>query len=205
LERLSETKEGDMKVGRVNAFAVRYPEPNNDGKVRSLTLVKIETDDGVVGWGEAITGAQATSLAVAFVVERRLAPMIVGEDPRDVPHLWQQLRDATYWDGNGGLVSFGISAIDMALWDVAGRAAGVPLYELLGGRRQDRVRACASTIFASNDLDRVASEFRGFVAQGYTAVKAAGVTTCRSPLVATRRAISHWRGPSGTPSGPLST
>lgn len=160
-----------MKVGRVNAFAVRYPEPNNDGKIRSLTLVRVETDDGVVGWGEAITGAQETSLAVAFVVERRLAPMIVGEDPCDVPRLWQKLRDATYWDGNGGLVTFGISALDMALWDVAGKAAGVPLYQLLGGKRQDRVRACASTIFASGDLDRVGSEFRGFVAQGYTAVK----------------------------------
>jgi L-alanine-DL-glutamate epimerase-like enolase superfamily enzyme len=160
-----------MQVGRVQAFAVRYPEPNNDGKIRSLTLVRIETDDGIVGWGEAITGAQETSLAVAFVVERRLAWLVVGEDPRDVPRLWQQLRDATYWDGNGGLVSFGISAIDMALWDIAGKAAGVPLYELLGGRRVDRLRACASTIFASGDLDRVGREFRGFAAQGYTVVK----------------------------------
>jgi L-alanine-DL-glutamate epimerase-like enolase superfamily enzyme len=160
-----------MKVGRVEAFAVRYPEPNNDGKIRSLTLVRIETDDGIVGWGEAITGAQETSLAVAFVVERRLAPMIVGEDPRDVPRLWQKMRDATYWDGNGGLVTFGISAIDMALWDVAGKAAGQPLYELLGGKRQDRVRACASTIFATDDFGRIAHEFRRFVDQGYTAVK----------------------------------
>ncbi len=160
-----------MKVGRVEAFAVRYPEPNNDGKIRSLTLVRIETDDGIVGWGEAITGAQETSLAVAFVVERRLAPMVVGEDPRDVPRIWRNLLDATYWDGNGGLVTFGISALDMALWDVAGKAAGVPLYQLLGGKRQDRVRACASTIFATDDLDRVGREFHGFVAQGYTAVK----------------------------------
>lgn len=84
-----------MRVGRVQAFAVRYPEPNNDGKIRALTLVRVETDDGLVGWGEAITGGQETSLAVAFVVERRLAPLVVGHDPRDVASVWSRLRDAT--------------------------------------------------------------------------------------------------------------
>jgi L-alanine-DL-glutamate epimerase-like enolase superfamily enzyme len=148
-----------MQIGRVGAFAVRYPEPNNDGRIRSLTLVRVETDDGLVGWGEAITGGQETSLAVAFVVERRLAPIVVGRDPRDVGGVWSAMRDATYWDGNGGLVTFGISAIDMALWDVAGRAAGQPLYGLLGGRVRDRVPACASTIFAMDDQDRIGREF----------------------------------------------
>ena len=160
-----------MRVGRVEAFAVRYPEPNNDGKIRALTLVRVETDDGLVGWGEAITGGQEASLAVAFVVERRLAPLVVGGDPRDVTGLWSRLRDATYWDGNGGLVTFGISAIDMALWDIAGKAAGAPLYRLLGGKRRDRLPACASTIFATDDLDRIGREFRGFVAEGYRYVK----------------------------------
>src|SRR2546427_8325810 len=78
-----ETEGGQMRVGRVEASAVRYPEPKNDGKIRSLTLVRVETDDGLVGWGEAITGGQEASLAVAFVVERRLAPLVVGADPRD--------------------------------------------------------------------------------------------------------------------------
>jgi L-alanine-DL-glutamate epimerase-like enolase superfamily enzyme len=81
------------------------------------------------------------------------------------------MRDATYWDGNGGIVSFGISAIDMALWDIAGKAAGQPLWALLGGRRRDRVPACASTILATDDLDRVGREFSGFVADGYRFVK----------------------------------
>ena len=60
-----------MNIGRIEAFAVRYTEPNNDGKTRALTLVRVETDDGLVGWGEAITGGQETSLATAFVVETR--------------------------------------------------------------------------------------------------------------------------------------
>jgi L-alanine-DL-glutamate epimerase-like enolase superfamily enzyme len=160
-----------MKVSRIEAFAVRYPEPNNDDKLRSLCLVRIETEDGLVGWGEAISGAPVVSLAVAFVVERRLAPLVVGRDPRDVTGTWTAMRDATYWDGNGGIVSFGISAIDMALWDIAGKAAGQPLWALLGGRRQEALPACASTILATDDPDRVGREFSGFAADGYRFVK----------------------------------
>ena len=125
-----------MRIGRVQAFAVRYPEPNNDGKLRSITLARVETEDGLVGWGEAIAGAQETCLGVAFMIERRLAPILAGRDPRDVTGAWQAMRDATFWDGNGGAITFGISALDMALWDLAGKAAGVPLYRLLGGRRR---------------------------------------------------------------------
>lgn len=160
-----------MRIDRIDAHTVRYPEPNNDGKIRSLCLVRIETDDGVVGWGEAITGAPVVSLAVGFVVEHRLAPIVLGRDPRDVAGAWRSMRDATYWDGNGGIVSFGISAIDMCLWDIAGKAAAQPLWALLGGRHHEHIPACASTILATDDLDRVAREFAGFVEQGYRFVK----------------------------------
>jgi L-alanine-DL-glutamate epimerase-like enolase superfamily enzyme len=160
-----------MRIGRVQAFALRYPEPNNDGKIRSITLARVETEDGLVGWGEAIAGAQETCLGVAFMIERRLAPLLMGRDPRDVAGAWQAMRDATFWDGNGGLITFGISALDMALWDLAGKAAGAPLHRLLGGRRRERLPACASTILATGDLDRVGREFAGYVADGYRYVK----------------------------------
>jgi L-alanine-DL-glutamate epimerase-like enolase superfamily enzyme len=160
-----------MTIARVQAFPVRYAEPNNDGKVRSLCLVRVETTDGVVGWGEAITGAQEVSLATAFLVERRLAAIVIGRDPRDVEGAWQAMRDATYWDGNGGIVTFGISAIDMALWDVAGRIAGLPVHALLSDRQPTPLPACASTILATGDLERIGEEFAGFVAQGYRMVK----------------------------------
>jgi L-alanine-DL-glutamate epimerase-like enolase superfamily enzyme len=160
-----------MRIARVEAFPVRYPEPNNDGKVRSLTLVRIEADDGQVGWGEAISGAQEVSLAVKLIAERRLGPLLLGEDPQDVVRLWGRMRDATYWDGNGGIVTFAISALDMALWDLKGRIEDRPLVEMLGGRRHDRLRACASTIFHADDLDRIGEEFATFAAHGYTAVK----------------------------------
>ncbi|MET0773119.1 MAG: mandelate racemase/muconate lactonizing enzyme family protein [Candidatus Limnocylindrales bacterium] len=160
-----------MSIARVQAFAVRYPEPNNDGKIRSLCLVRAETSDGVVGWGEAITGAQEVSLATAFLVEHRLAPIVVGRDAGDVPGAWQAMRDATYWDGNGGIVTFGISAIDMALWDIAGRIAGRPVHALLSDREPAPLPACASTILATGDLDRIAEEFAGYLAAGFRMVK----------------------------------
>ena len=159
------------RIARLEATAVRYPEPNNDGKIRSLCLVRVETDDGIVGWGEAITGPQETSLATAFVIERRLAPIVLGRDATDVRGAWQVMRDATYWDGNGGIVSFGISAIDIALWDIAGKAAGRPVAALLGGVRHERLAACASTILATGDPDRIGREMAGFVAEGYRYVK----------------------------------
>jgi L-alanine-DL-glutamate epimerase-like enolase superfamily enzyme len=160
-----------MRIDRIETRTVRYPEPNNDGKERSLCFARVETDEGTVGWGEAITGAPVVSLATAFVIEHRLAPIVLGRDPRDVAGAWQAMRDATYWDGNGGIVSFGISAVDMALWDVAGKIAGQPLYALLGGRRRERLPACASTILATDDLDRVGREYAGFVERGYRFVK----------------------------------
>lgn len=158
-------------IGRVEAFPVRYPEPNNDGRIRSLCLVRVETSDGIVGWGEAITGAQEISLATAFLVHRRLAPIVLGRDPTDVVGAWQAMRDATYWDGNGGIVTFGISAIDMALWDVAGRLAGRPVHALLSDRAPTPLPACASTILATGDLERISEEFAGFMGQGYQMVK----------------------------------
>ena len=88
-----------MKIARIEAFPVRYPEPNNNGKIRSLTLVRVESDDGAVGWGEAISGAQETSLAVKFIVERRLAPLLVGRGrtgrPRDAGNDCETRRTGT--------------------------------------------------------------------------------------------------------------
>lgn len=158
-------------IARIQTYPLEYQEPNNDGKTRSVTLVSIETDDGAIGWGEAITGDRETSLLVSRVVERRLAPLVLDGDPSGAVDLWQAMRDATFWDGNGGLVTFGISAVDMAIWDLRGRISGRSLANLLGGRVHDRLRACASTIFATNDLERVAREFAGFKSMGYSAVK----------------------------------
>jgi L-alanine-DL-glutamate epimerase-like enolase superfamily enzyme len=81
------------------------------------------------------------------------------------------MRDRSWWYGNGGVASFAVSAVDMALWDAKGKALGVPLYELLGGKRMSSMRACASVIFDTEDLEATHTEFAEYAARGYTAVK----------------------------------
>ena len=191
-----------MPIARIEAIPVRYPEPNNDGKIRSLTLVRIETDDGHVGWGEAIASPQSTSVATAYVIEHRLAPLLLGADPRDVVGLWQAMRDATYWDGNGGIVTFGISAVDMALWDLKGHLEGRSLSDMLGravattGSVPAPARSSTPRIWTAS----VASS-RASAARATRSSRVAGATTCPSPSVATRRVTWPSPGPSATRSG----
>ena len=82
--------------------------------------------------------------------------LLVGEDPRDPRRLWRLLRRHSGWSGNGGIVSFANSALDIALWDVAGRVAGQPVHRLLGGKLHDRVRTGSSVILNTLDLDALA-------------------------------------------------
>lgn len=158
-------------IARVEALPLRYAEPNNNGKLRCIALVRIETASGAVGWGEAITGSEDASLAMKVIVDRGFAPRLRGRDPRDVEAIWSEFRETTYWSGNGGIVTFALSAIDMALWDLAGRLAGVPLYRLLGGKRRERVLAASSIIFDTADIAGIGRYFADLKARGYRVLK----------------------------------
>ena len=99
--------------------------------------VKVETDEGLYGIGEA--GMKRRGRAIAEVVHS-LAPDLVGADPFRIEHLWQVMFRGGFFPG-GGIQTSAVSAVDIALWDIKGKALGVPVYELLGGRVRDRV-AC---------------------------------------------------------------
>lgn len=161
----------EPRIARVDAFPLRYPEPNNAGKLRCVTLVRIETRDGAVGWGEAITGAEDASLATKVIVDRGLGPRLIGRDPRAIEAIWTELTSTTYWSGNGGIVTFAISAIDMALWDLTGHLAGQPVHALLGGKQRDQVRAASSVIFDTADIDGIGRQFAELHARGYDVLK----------------------------------
>jgi len=158
-------------VDRVETFPLHYPEPHDSGNSRYVTIVKLIASDGLVGWGECACQFPEAALATKVIVDVGFAPLIRGQDPREVERLWQVMRDRSWWYGNGGIASFGVSAIDMALWDLKGKALGVPLYELLGGKRLAKLRACASVIFDTENLEATHAEFAEYVARGYTAVK----------------------------------
>ena len=151
-----------MRVTAVAAFPVAYPEPNDDGATRSLCLVRVETDEGAVGWGEACTLWPEASLATAELV-RGLADLVVGSDPVEVGAIWERLRAHTWWYGDGGLASFAIAALDIALWDLRGKALGQSLLEMLGGACRDRLPALASGHATLADLDALVAETASWV------------------------------------------
>jgi D-galactarolactone cycloisomerase len=131
---------------------------------RAMTAVKILTDDGTYGWGESWGGATMGHLAA----------LLIGEDPERHEALWQKLHRASY-QGHGfaGGAMGAISALDMALWDIAGKAAGKPVSELLGGGLHDRIAVYATGLYYVQDdyPDTMAAEAAGYVEQGFTGMK----------------------------------
>jgi L-alanine-DL-glutamate epimerase-like enolase superfamily enzyme len=105
------------------------------------------------------------------IIDRGLAPLLQSRDPLEIRGLWELMRHHSTWYGTGGIATFAISAIDIALHDLKGKALGVPVYDLLGGKVKPRFRAVASIILDMVDLEATAREFAGYVSRGYTAVK----------------------------------
>jgi L-alanine-DL-glutamate epimerase-like enolase superfamily enzyme len=161
-----------MKIARINAFPLAYREPHYRGMERCITLVRVETDDGVVGWGEAISQFREASVATTVLVDQGFAPLLLREDPVEVERLWHRMCTHASWYGVEGIAAFAISAIDMALWDLKGKLLGRPVATLLGGRLKEAVPAMASIIFDMDDLDWTLEEFRFLRAEGYRIVKA---------------------------------
>ena len=160
-----------MLIKNVTAYPLRYPEPNDHDNLRYITLARVETDDGTVGWGECISQWPEAALAVKPIIEQGLGPVIVGRDPLDTYAIWLAMKEQSWWYGEGGIASFALSAIDMAVWDLKGKALGVPLYKLFGGKLHDRLRACASTHPSSANVDDMAEELAVHARNGFTAIK----------------------------------
>lgn len=156
--------EDDMKITQVNVYDLRYPlvEPFANSrvwtKVRTAGVVEIVTDAGITGWGE---GLHAPDRAAVEAV-------LIGRDPFDVEVIWQDL----YARGWGDIAA--MSAVDIALWDVMGKALDMPVYRLLGGAFRDRIPAYASGLFKKEKPDvtgALMDEAKGYVDQGFPAVK----------------------------------
>lgn len=132
-----------------------------------LVLVEVETDAGITGIGTAGAGNIGTSA----LIEHQFGPLIVGEDPFNTELVWAKMYRTSLRYGRRGSAISAISAIDIALWDIMGKALGVPVYELLGGRSKEDVQVYASKLYATADLDELADEARGYVAEGFTMMK----------------------------------
>jgi L-alanine-DL-glutamate epimerase-like enolase superfamily enzyme len=160
-----------MKIKSIAAYPLQYPEPHDHNNLRYITLARVETDGGAVGWGECISQFPESAVAVKTVIERGYGPMLVGEDPLEVERIWHKMLSRVWWYGPQGIAAFGVSAVDMALWDLKGKILGLPVCQLLGSRLHPKVSAMASIHLDTENLGWTVNEFAWFREQGYRIVK----------------------------------
>jgi galactonate dehydratase len=144
-----------MRIGRIETFHV---------PPRWL-FVRVETDDGAVGWGEASLEGHAEAVDGAF---EALRDRFIGHDPFRIEDIWQVGYRGGFYRGGPVLMS-ALAGLEQALWDLKGKALGVPAWEMLGGRVRDRIRAYAW--IGGDDFDDIAAAARARSEQGFTAVK----------------------------------
>ena len=151
-----------MKITDVRTFLVHDAERPQ----RNYTFVKVYTDEGLTGLGEA--GINGKELALHGLVET-YKPMLVGMDPTRIEHIWQTLWRGQFFRG-GHVHAAAVAAIDIALWDLRGKSLGVPVYELLGGRTRDYAR-CYCHVQRSGGIDRMVDYATQQVAEGWRFVR----------------------------------
>ena len=135
----------------------------------SGALVRILTDEGVYGLGDPLTAYHAPEVIPPLVDYYK--EELLGEDPQRISHLWRKMYSATLFWGRSGAALSVISALDNALWDIKAKTHDVPLYQLLGGLANDRVRVYATGASCLHPLERTLEIVRGYVAEGFTAFK----------------------------------
>ena len=157
---------------------------------RNPVLVQIFTDTGLSGVGEAAVAYGTGAPAAAAMVKELAENFVLGKDPFNIEALWSEMYDHTFWAKGGGSILFaGISAIEQALWDIKGKALGVPVYEMLGGKIRDRVRVYANGwSFRANKPSEFAREAERVLKDGYTALKLYPLAT---PVLDTHGHIRH--------------
>ena len=169
-----------MKITDIKVHALQCPLTQpfafSQGWVnrRSATLVEVLTDAGVSGWGEAFAqGLEPPQIAVA-AIQSGLQPLLIGANPLDTEVLWHRMYHATRDYGRKGSVVAAISAIDIALWDIAGKVHGCPVYQLLGGAFRQRVQVYATGFYrisGQGEASRLGEEAIRHYEAGFRAMK----------------------------------
>ncbi|MDT5080231.1 MAG: D-arabinonate dehydratase [Mycobacterium sp.] len=162
-----------MKITSVKSYPLGSPldEPLRWGAMVVNTkggiVVEIQTDEGLVGIGEAGFSSEYFP-TVGPIINNQLAPLLVGQDPRDIESLWNQMLNATHMWGRRGIETYAVSGIDIALWDLLGKIAQQPVYRLLGASKS-RVRAYFAPSLKATEA--TVDECARAVADGFTAMK----------------------------------
>jgi L-rhamnonate dehydratase len=197
-----------MEIVGVEAIVLSTParERRAADQTHEAALVRITSADGHVGIGEAAVSPRVVKAFIdeptSFAWSRSVADILIGEDPRDPRALWARLCEGTVWSARVGLGRIALAGVDMALWDLAGKALGVPVWKLLGGRRPDPVvpyitmysgpSRLQTTIRNTNELvDRAGAD--GFGAAKIEAL--VDTTEDNDEIVALVRAVRNHAGP----------
>ena len=154
-----------MKITDIQTYVMNVPGPDGVTPRRNWVFVEVHTDAGITGIGEATT--EYHELAVAAQIESELKPRLLGMDPTDVERIWQ-LGYRDFWWKRGVVHTSALSGIDQALWDIAGKAAGQPVFKLLGGRARDHIRCYARADLGLGSLEEHAAQA---LAEGFDAFK----------------------------------
>ena len=180
-----------MKIRDVDAVWLHCPIPESKqhtsdfGRITAFdgVIVTIRTDDGLVGFGEAKAGvgSSGNGAAIVAIIQNELRPLLVGEDARNISRLWNRMMNGSRAElserfgrsmpilGRRGIHVAAISGIDLALWDIAGKARDCSVLDLVGGACRDRVKAYGSGGWG--DHTRIGDELRNYISQGFAAVK----------------------------------
>src|SRR5665213_627202 len=166
-----------MKITRVSGIVYRQhlkpgaPQPKFSGEGRTAfetLLVKVETDAGIVGWGE--TFPHRVWPAVKSLLENLIAPACIGADASDIPTLMKRLIYHVHGVGRAGPAMYALSGLDIALWDILGKSKNLPVYKLLGGAHREKLPAYAS-LLKYNDTDVVVRTCEEALGRGYSELK----------------------------------
>ena len=163
-----------MRITDVTTFILGAHDGRSVSASDGHLLVKVETDDGLTGWGEAFTAPAIIRMIIEadYARDRRsgLKALLIGEDPLDTDALWHRMAEGTLMLGRDGVAMHAMAALDLALWDIKGKAAGQPVHALLGGARRDRV-ACYATHTLGDTIDETVDFAKALVDRGFRAVK----------------------------------
>jgi len=180
-----------MRIARVEAVPLSIPcRYGAEGwslgaggwKTLDFCLVRVDTDAGLTGWGEAFS--YSCRRAVAAAVNDMIAPLAVGRDAADIEGLHAEIQKRLHIFGRFGITAFALSGLDIALWDIAGKAAGKPLHALLGRARRERL-PCYASLLRYADTALVARYCEQAIDEGFGAIKLHEVS---EPVIAAARA-----------------
>ena len=164
-----------MRIRRITPWLIRGPQPfmaaagEQPGAERAYIFVQVETDEGVTGWGEVTNSTPAHNAAVAALLAQA-NELVAGDDASHIEAIWHKIFRSYTYMGSRGAVTSVISGIDIALWDIRGKVAGRPVYDLLGGPVRERISLYAHPNGGTSP-EEVARAAKAIVDFGHTALK----------------------------------